>query len=125
MPRIRRLVECAGFGRRLASVRATGVGVMALSNDCLARMVEESVVAVREEGAQAIVLGCTGTGENLPAAIHAAVRERIGAPVPIVDPVPAEFAFAQACVASGLSHSKVAYPTPKNRRPEHRFAGTR
>jgi allantoin racemase len=120
-PRIHRLVRRGGFGERLASVRATGVGVMALSNDCLDRMIGEAVSAVRDDGAEAIVLGCTGTGENLPAAIHAAVRDQIGTPVPIVDPVPVAFAFASMCVATGLRQSKVAYPTPPSRRPEYRF----
>jgi allantoin racemase len=125
VPRIRRLVQRSGFGRKLASVRATGVGVMALSNDCLGRMIAEAVSAVREDGAEAIVLGCTGTGENLPLEISRAVRETVGVSVPIIDPVPAAVAFASTCIATGLSHSKIAYPAPKSGRPEYRFAPTR
>jgi allantoin racemase len=124
IPRVRRLVHRAGFGNKLASVRATGVGVMALSNDCVGRMAEQSIKAVKDEGAEAIVLGCTGTGENLPAAISAAVRANVGVPVPIIDPVPAAFAFASACVRIGLRHSKMAYPQIANVRPEFRFAPT-
>jgi allantoin racemase len=122
IPRIRRLVCRAGFGGKLASVRATGVGVMALSNDCVGRMVDEAVKAVKGEGAEAIVLGCTGTGENLPAEIGAAVQATVGVCVPIIDPVPAAFAFAQACVTTGLRHSKVAFPPIVSTRPEYRFA---
>lgn len=121
LPRIRRLVQRAGFANKLASVRGTGVGVMALSNDCLGRMVEQAVEAVRKDGAEAIVLGCTGTGENLPAAVSCAVHEAVGVAVPIIDPVPAAFAFASACVAAGLSHSKIAYPMPSSTRLEYRF----
>jgi allantoin racemase len=122
IPRIRRLVDQRGFGNKLASVRSTGVGVMALSNDCVGRMVEESIKAVKQEGAEAIVLGCTGIGENLPAEISAELQEAVGVSVPIIDPVPAAFAFAKACVALGLRHSKVAYPQIANVRPEYRFA---
>ena len=122
IPRIRRLVCRAGFGNKLASVRATGVGVMGLSNDCVDRMVEEAISAVKTEGAEAIVLGCTGTGEDLPTAISAAVHKAVGVAVPIVDPVPAAFAFANACVSLGLRHSKIAYPQIANSRPEYRFA---
>lgn len=125
IPRIRRLVRRAGFGAQLASVRATGVGVMALTNDCLGRMIEEALAAVREDGAEAIVLGCTGTGENLPSEIDQAVRAAIGRRVPIVDPVPAAVAFVGACLAAGLSHSKIAYPAVRSPRREYRFAPAR
>jgi allantoin racemase len=122
IPRIRRLVHRGGFGNKLASVRSTGVGVMALSNDCVGRMVEESITAVKRQGAEAIILGCTGTGENLPAEISAAVQGAVGVRVPIIDPVPAALALAKACVALGLRHSKMAYPQVASLRPEYRFA---
>jgi allantoin racemase len=122
IPRIRRLVRRSGFGNKLASVRSTGVGVMALSNDCVGRMVEESIKAVKREGAEAIVLGCTGTGENLPLEISTAVQEAVGIAVPIIDPVPAALVFARTCVDLGLRHSKIAYPQLANVRPEYRFA---
>lgn len=124
IPRIRRLVERSGFGRKLASVRATGVGVMALSNDCVGRMIDEAVAAVREDGAEAVLLGCTGTGENLPAEIDRAVHEALGVHVPIVDPVPAAFAFATACVSAGISHSRIASPAVRDRRAEYHFASS-
>jgi allantoin racemase len=121
-PRIRRLVAQAGFTGRLASVRAADVGVLALSNDCLDRVVEEAVWAVRDDGADAVVLGCTGTGQDMAAAVERAVGQAIGARVPIIDPVHAALAVARSCAALGLSHSKIAYPTPASRRPEYRFA---
>ena len=95
---------------------------MALSNDCVDRMIAEAVGAVRDDGAEAIVLGCTGTRENLPREIRRAVREAVRAPVPIIDPVEAAFAFASMCVATGLRHSRVAYPEPRGQRTEYRFA---
>lgn len=121
-PRIRRLVTQAGFAPRLASVRAAGVGVMALSNDCLDRLVDQAVRAVRDDGAEAVVLGCTGTGEDMAAAIGQGVRAALGRPATIIDPVHAALAAARSCAALGLSHSKVAFPTPKDRRSEYRFA---
>jgi allantoin racemase len=122
IPRIRRLVATAGLADRLASVRAIGVGVMALSNDCLERMVDAGVRAVREDGAEAVVLGCTGTGEDMASQVEAGIRQAVGVRVPVIDPVNATLAVAETCVAAGLSHSKVAYPTPADPRPEYRYA---
>jgi allantoin racemase len=122
LPRIRRLVLRAGLVDRLASIRATGVGVMALSNDCLGRIIDEAVQAIRKEGAAAIVLGCTGTGEDMAHQIAIGVQQAIGTPVPIIDPVNAAMSMARCCVELGLTHSKAAYPQPHSLRSEYRFA---
>ena len=122
IPRMRRLAARSGHGHRLASVRATGVGVMDLAHDSVARIVAESVAAVKEDGAEVVLLGCTGTGELLGEAVQREVSAALGAYVPVIDPVKAALKLAEACVAAGMSHSKAAYPGPPSARPEYVFA---
>ncbi len=122
IPRMRRLAARSGHGHRLASVRATGVGVMDLAHDSVARIVAESVAAVKEDGAEVVLLGCTGTGELLGEAVQREVSAALGAYVPVIDPVKAALKLAEACVAAGMSHSKAAYLGPPSARPEYVFA---
>jgi allantoin racemase len=122
IPRIRRLVANAGLGDRLVAVRAVGVGVMALSNDCVERMVDGGVEAVRKNGAEVVVLGCTGTGENIAQQVEARIAAAVGSRVPVIDPVNAALGLAESCVALGLAHSKAAYPAPADLRREYRYA---
>ena len=60
------------------------------------------------DGADVIILGCTGflgcadkIRQHLVAAKH---------DVPVIDPIPATFCMAEALVRSGLYHSKKTYP---------------
>jgi allantoin racemase len=94
---------------------------MALSNDCLERMVDAGVRAVREDGAEAVVLGCTGTGEDMARQVESGIRHVVGVRVPVIDPVNAALAVAETCMAAGLSHSKIAYPTPARNRAEYHY----
>lgn len=120
VPRIRRLVMRAGLRSRLASVHATDLGVMALSNDCTDLVTNLTLKAIREDGAEAVVLGCTGTGENMGDTVAANVWRALGVSVPVIDPVKTALAAALSGFGSGLSHSAIAYPRSAPR-PEYRF----
>ena len=72
-------------------------------------IVAEAEIAVNEDGAEVICLGCGGM-----AGLDEAVRARTG--VPVVDGVTAAVKLAESLVALGLSTSKVrtyAPPRPK------------
>jgi allantoin racemase len=125
IPRMRRLVERNGFARRLAAVKAVNLGVLDLNASCVPRIVELSAQAVEEDGAQVVVLGCTGTGFDMAAAVEQALGERLSAYVPVIDPVKAAIKLAEACVSAGASHSKVAWPAPPQDRDEYRFVASR
>ena len=125
IPRIRRLVEKNGFSRRLAAVKAVNLGVMNMNESCVPRIVEQSASAVHEDGAQVVVLGCTGTGFDMAAAVEQALCQRLSAYVPVIDPVKAAIKLAEACVSVGVSHSKVAWPAPPQDRDEYCFAAPR
>lgn len=75
------------------------------------RLTAECIAAITEDGAHAIVFGCTGMlgwADDIQAALVGA-----GYPgVPVVDPIPLTVRTAAALVGSGLTHSKRTYPTP-------------
>ena len=120
-PMMRKMARLVGMEHRLASVRAAGAGVLDFSLDCVPRVVDEAERAVRDDGAEVIVMGCTGTGVDMVPKIEESLKQRLGAYVPVIDPVLAAMKLAEGLVATGMSHSKVAYPTPPVARREYHF----
>ena len=86
-PLVHRLVRGCGMESRFASVREVGAGVLDFSLESVPRAIDKSVAAVREDGADVIVMGCTGTGVDMARAIEDGVRQRLGVYVPVIDPV--------------------------------------
>ena len=67
--------------------------------------------AVERDGADVIVLGCTGF-----LGCAAAIEKHLlaaGHDVPVIDPIPATVCVAEAIVKSGLRHSKRTYSVPR------------
>ena len=112
VPLIEDRLKLAGLTDRLASVRASGLGVLELESDpqrAIEAIVDQSRRAVQEDKAEVICLGCGGMAE-----LEHQVREATG--VPIVDGVRAAVTIAESMVRMGLSTSKVrtyAPPRPK------------
>lgn len=121
-PFVRRLIDRHGLGPRLASVRGAGAGVMDLNESCLPRIVAQCVEAIERDGAEAFVMGCTGTGFDMAITVEKALFERFGCRVPVIDPAKIALKLTEGLVAIGLSHSKLTYPTPLFRREEYPFA---
>lgn len=63
--------------------------------------------AIAEDGADVIVLGCTALSHEID--LDAIMKET---GVPVLDPWTIAIGMAQLLVESGLTHSKVAYPSP-------------
>ncbi len=106
-------VASYGLKEQLASVRAFDIPVLELENDpeaTLHRVIEVSEQAVRQDGAQVIVPGCTGLAGYAPR-IQTGLAER-GCEVPVLDPPSVAIKTAEALVSLGLSHSKQTYPMP-------------
>lgn len=122
-PMMRKLAAQVGMEQRLASIKAVGAGVLDFGLECVPRAVDEAARAVDEEGAEVIVMGCTGTGIDMAKLIEESLMQRLGVYVPVIDPVKATMKLTEALVATGMTHSKVAYPTPPDPRHEYRFAG--
>lgn len=102
----------AGLHTRCASVRASGLSVLDLEADSEAAVkaiAEQARLAVEQDGAEVVCLGCGGM-----AGLDAEVRAATGAPV--VDGVAAAVALAESLVGLGLTTSKIgsyAPPRPK------------
>jgi len=102
-----------GLTRQLASVRAVNIPSPEL--DDLARVasavVDESVKAVREDGAHVIILGCTAM-RGLAEDVEEGLRKQGISDVPVIDPAILALKIAEVLVDMGLSHSKRTYPNP-------------
>lgn len=112
VPLIEDRLMLAGLDRRLASVRSSGMSVLELESDparAIKAIVRECELAVTEDRAEVICLGCGGMAD-----LEAQVREHAG--VPVVDGVAAAVTIAEGLHRLTLRTSKVrtyAPPRPK------------
>src|SRR5262249_15027832 len=91
-----------GLDRRCARVRATDIPVLALddpSSNARSRIGGEIARALKDDGADAIVLGCAGMAD-----LAASLAAEFG--VPVVDGVAAAVTLAEGLAALGLKTSK-------------------
>jgi allantoin racemase len=109
-----------GVAARLASVRAVNIPVLELGDTgrVVKALTEQSVMAVREDGAHLIVFGCTGM-IGLADDVKEGLENRGIADVPVIDPAILALKVAEAFADMGLSHSKRTYPAP----PEKEIVG--
>jgi allantoin racemase len=109
-PRVERHVAALGFEARLAAVRGIGMSVLDVAGDregVLDRLAEIGRAVIRDDHADVLVLGCMSMGFL---GIADDVQKRLE--IPVVNPVVAALKTAEMIVALGLSHSRLAYPTP-------------
>jgi allantoin racemase len=102
-----------GAADRLASIRAIKMPVLEMERDRATRdqrLVECAVRVVREDGAAAIILGCSGMSGAAEMMRKSLLAE--GIDVPVIDPVPTTVLLAAALVDAGISHSKKSFPAP-------------
>lgn len=115
---IRRLYAEYITSGRICSVRSVDVPVLSIEGDELIyeKLYQEAIRAIREDGADSIVLGCTGFG-----GMAAKVQENLaktGYPVPVIDPAGASVTILEALVRNGVRQSRLAWmpPAEKKRR---------
>ncbi len=111
----RGLASRYGFAETLVSVRGIGIPVLELEKNreaSLAATVAECRAAIDEDGANAIVFGCTGM---LGLARDAADGLGID-PARVVDPLPHSLKVAHEEVARGGAVDKSLYPEPESKR---------
>ena len=95
-------VVASGLASRLASIRPLGMSVLEMDADparTKARILEVAGAAVRDDGAEVIILGCAGL------AGYAADVER-ELQIAVLDPSPVALKTAEMLVDLGLRHSK-------------------
>lgn len=73
----------------------------------IAHLFEQSKMAIQNDGAQAIVLGCTGMVDVVNAV--SSELKKIGLPAPVIDPSYAAITLLQSLVRCGLSQSRLTY----------------
>ena len=103
-------MRALGLSDKFASVRGIAMPVLELAKDrntALERVAEVGRIAVKNDGADILVLGCMSMAFL---EITEDLQARIG--VPVVNPVVAAVKTAEMVAAMGLSHSKAAYPAP-------------
>jgi allantoin racemase len=111
VPMLSELVARYGLTSLCRSIRAVDVGVLELSDEQRLRdaLQRETLRAVSDDGAHAIILGCTGMRGW--AAQLAAHLEQHGYPgVPVLDPALTTLKIAEALVDLGLRPSRRTYP---------------
>ena len=102
-----------GCRDKYASTRAVDISVLDLEGDLTntkRTLTEQALLAVEEDGADAIIFGCTGM-----LGCAEAVRDGLlakGYDIPVIDPVPAAVRMASALIDIGISHSRIAYQPP-------------
>jgi allantoin racemase len=122
IPFMAMMTESVGLGHKLVSVRAVEHSVMDFSLDAVDEVVSQTRLAIKEDGAEGIVMGCTGTGVDMAAVVSERIEAEFGY-VPIVDPVKAAIGTAETLVRSGYRPSKLTYPMPFSMRPEYPWYG--
>lgn len=114
IPMTRRQVQASGLLTKLASVRALELPVLDLESvedEAFQRAADAVQQAIREDGAEAIVLGCMGM-INLSEKLAAHFRDK-GVSIPIVNPGISSLKVAEMLATMRLSHSKITYPMPR------------
>jgi len=112
VPILERNLAETGLAARCARVRASDIAVLALddpSSGARTRISDMIAAAVRDDGADGIVLGCAGMA-------HLAQELSAAHGVPVIEGVSAAVRLAEAVVALGLATSKRglwAAPLPK------------
>jgi allantoin racemase len=105
-----------GVRPRLASVRSVEMPVAELSDhDRLSKeLLTQAKKAIDEDGAHAIILGCTGMC-GVTANIKKDMAEQ-GYDVPVIDPTQAAIGMLLAFITMGVRHSERTYGVPSWRK---------
>jgi allantoin racemase len=104
----------------MASLRAVNIPVLEMGDTerVVKALIEQSAMAVREDGAHVIVFGCTGMA-GLAEEVKKGLEEQGIFDVPVIDPAILAVKIAETLVDMGLCHSKKTYPKP----PEKEIVG--
>jgi len=112
IPSVFELAYKAGHLDCLVSVRAIDVPVLSINENkdyVLKKTIDEGRKCIEKDGAKSLVLGCA-TLSFL--GIEDKVSRVLG--VPVINSSKVTFKFAEALGHGGFTHTKKAYPNPKN-----------
>ncbi|WP_160169088.1 aspartate/glutamate racemase family protein [Bradyrhizobium sp. Ai1a-2] len=106
----------ASFGIEPVSIRDIGMHVVELHDkeQLVRKLLDQCMQAIATDGAEAIVLGCTGmigVSETIASALAAA-----GRPAPVINPARSAITFLQAQIRMEVSSSRLTYAKPMDMR---------
>jgi allantoin racemase len=116
VPLLENLAKEYGLESKLRSIRSVDIPVLELDDHArlVRALADESETAIVEDGAHAIVFGCTGM-RGCAEGLRRTLTERGYPGIPVIDPVVATFKIAEALTDLGLKPSKRTYPTPREK----------
>jgi len=100
IPQKEDLVRKYGLESRCASIRITGLGVIATDEQKREKLIQEGIKAVKEDGAEVLILGCAGM-----AGLDKKIEKIVG--VPVIDGVASALMIIESLVRYGVKTSKV------------------
>lgn len=106
-----------GVPDKLASVRSVSIPVLDLEEDeerLIDAVTTQSALAVEEDGAHAIIFGCTGM-LGVAEAVERQLEGRGISGVPVLDPLVVALKIAESLVDLRLTHSKRTFPPPSRK----------
>jgi allantoin racemase len=114
---VENIASTLGLRHKLASVRYVDIPVLALTEieKLTEALIEESLRSVREDGAHAIILGCTGM-LGVADDLSQALKDN-GYDIPVIYPVSVSIKYLETLISLKLKQSKKTYmpPTEKER----------
>ncbi len=112
VPMLRELARTLGVEENLTSIRVIDVPVPQLGNIALVekKLLQQSLAAIRIEGAQAILMGCTGM-LGVREFVETEIQKTLSLqnPVPVISPNQHSIGYLQSMVRMGLTHSRLAF----------------
>jgi len=100
IPQKEDLVKKYGLENRCASIRATGLGVVANDKEKREKLIQEGEKAVTEDRAEVLILGCAGMA-GMDKEIEKAIE------VPVIDGVVSALMLIESLIRYGALTSKV------------------
>jgi allantoin racemase len=103
-------IYSSGIENNFVGIHPINCSVTQLENIDLVRaaVFEQSLKAIRSEGAESIVLGCTGF-IDIADVVSEMLTKEIGSYVPVIDPNKAAVSYLATLVRCGLSQSRLSY----------------
>ena len=110
-----KLAAEAGLASKMASVRYIKIPVLKLKNKKLTAkaLVGESLAAIEEDGAHAIVIGCTGM-RSVAKDVAINLKEK-GWRIPVIDPLAISVRHLETLISLRLMQSKRTYMAPQEK----------
>jgi len=100
IPQKEDLVKKYGLENRCASIRATGLGVIANYQEKKEKLIQEGEKAIKEDRAEVLILGCAGM-----AGLDKEIEKVVG--VPVIDGIVSALMTIESLIRYRISTSKV------------------